>query len=1180
MKLHIKRAKVGLSILLTLCLCIVTFPVVGVFADNTGGSLIQNGDFETGDLSEWLNEWGLSSAISTDAHSGSYSMKVEGGQWNAMAQNPAVEANTEYTITFWAKRAEGDGIHHLWIKNGDTTIKDTTIDCVAADGWKKYEAAFNSGSCTEVSVRFGIEDASSVFLIDDVVMAKKTASGDDSVITDPNVVFSDDFESNANTWQQNCNQCATQQDMFSIASGAGRNGSKGLLYTCGHKWKRVFTEFSVEANTNYEVSFDYYAPSEAEVYLAIRKPNTTNELLTVNANEIGEWTTATGTFNSGEQTSVWLCFITGSDIGAGNKQIDNIVVRKIDGALDSNFENGDFETGDMSGWTVMDACQANIVEDAHGGDYAVSLAGTEWQSFSQKVNVESNKLYKITFWAKFQEGAGEHALFVKPGDVNENLYSLQIKSSAADGWKQYSLQLDSKENTVLNLVFCVVAPTAVYLIDDITFQVADAMSYDGYLKNGDFESGDLSEWLNEWNLNSAISTDAHGGSYSMKVEGGQWNAMVQNPTVKANTDYTLSFWAKRVSGAGIHNLWIKGMGSNDNIVELAIDCTAEDWTKYEATFNSGSFTQLTVRFGVNDKDSVFLIDDVVMGLPAVVTEVVNGDFETGDLSSWINEWNMTSAISEDAHGGSYSMKVEGGQWNAMVQYVGVEPDTDYVVTFWAKIAEGSGTHHLWIKNETGTDQISDTFIKSSDAAEWTEYKAIFNSKDYEKVALRFGVEDESAKFLIDDVTIAKYVAPVVESLTLNSFGVSANRPKDAASNLVANGGFESDENALWNADTFLGDTLSVVEHDDAREGSKVLYFNTAEVTAPEWHIFWVDVEPNTAYTFSAWVKGAFFSEENDGRATFGVVDPDNKQFMIYKPLEWRSSTGTLQLVPPAWDNEWHLRSVAFNSGEKTQVGIAVYGYSSQMYLDDIALYKSENGVAYSNPFTTESIRTNINVEHAGCTDEDNLIENGSLSEADSDFWQTGLGWDNGFVSVLERDVEYGNSLQYTASEKSAGTHYIKWIDVEPNTDYTFSMNILIQESGHGYLALLDDKITVPTAFMQVNFDQDLYGTEWTTAMINFNSGIYSRIGIAIVDKGGQALLDNIRIFESANGIDVEDTFVEVPSADDENDGSNDGQDDGSTVSPPTGVGIGGLLIAGAAASASAASLRLSRKKRK
>ena len=102
MKLHIKRAKVGLSILLTLCLCIVTFPVVGVFADNTGGSLIQNGDFEAGDLSEWLNEWGLSSAISTDAHSGSYSMKVEGGQWNAMAQNPAVEANTEYTITFWA----------------------------------------------------------------------------------------------------------------------------------------------------------------------------------------------------------------------------------------------------------------------------------------------------------------------------------------------------------------------------------------------------------------------------------------------------------------------------------------------------------------------------------------------------------------------------------------------------------------------------------------------------------------------------------------------------------------------------------------------------------------------------------------------------------------------------------------------------------------------------------------------------------------------------------------------------------------------------------------------------------------------------------------------------------------------------------------------------------------------
>ena len=170
MKLHIKRAKVGLSVLLTLCLCIVTFPVVGVFADSTVESLITNGDFETGDLSEWINEWDLSSAVSTDAHGGSYSMKVEGGQWNAMVQNPTVEANTEYTITFWAKRVSGSGMHHVWVKNGDTTIKDIGIDCATADGWTKYEGTFNSASYTSVSVRFGIEDANAVFLIDDVVM--------------------------------------------------------------------------------------------------------------------------------------------------------------------------------------------------------------------------------------------------------------------------------------------------------------------------------------------------------------------------------------------------------------------------------------------------------------------------------------------------------------------------------------------------------------------------------------------------------------------------------------------------------------------------------------------------------------------------------------------------------------------------------------------------------------------------------------------------------------------------------------------------------------------------------------------------------------------------------------------------------------------------------------------------
>ena len=386
--------------------------------------------------------------------------------------------------------------------------------------------------------------------------------------------------------------------------------------------------------------------------------------------------------------------------------------------------------------------------------------------------------------------------------------------------------------------------------------------------------------------------------------------------------------------------------------------------------------------------------------------------------------------------------------------------------------------------------------------------------------------------VIDYPTATDKVAPIFNKKTepekarLSAFGTSQNRPVDDSVNLIKNGSFESTSGAQWNNSTFL-QYAKVVSDKTAPEGSKSLYFDTSKVDEGAYYKFTVKVKPNTNYTFSTWVKGDYLGEDNEGHASIGVWDPVLNGFMVYLEFYRDSARGSRldqQIYPTAWDDEWHLRAVQFNSGDDTEITIALYGTGSQMWVDGIALYEVSDGITYMGDNRSSYLSYSYFYDGpVTCDTTKSLTENLRMDDSKSTFWQTGNGWRNGFLSMASNKNEYGTSLKYTPSD-AVGNYYIKWVEIEPNTEYIFSANVKILESGKGKISLIEDRWNQPMENFFLELDSDTFGDEWFQFSISFKNASFTKVGIGICDLGGEALFDNIRLFKASDAKEVVDPF--------------------------------------------------------
>ena len=379
------------------------------------------------------------------------------------------------------------------------------------------------------------------------------------------------------------------------------------------------------------------------------------------------------------------------------------------------------------------------------------------------------------------------------------------------------------------------------------------------------------------------------------------------------------------------------------------------------------------------------------------------------------------------------------------------------------------------------------------------------------------------------------VAPIFNKKTepekarLLSFGTSQNRPMDEAANLIKNGSFESTAGAQWNTGAFLK-YAKVVSDATAPEGNKSLYFDTSDVDEGAYYKFTVKVKPNTDYTFASWVKGDYLGEDNEGHASIGVWDPVLNGFMVYLEFYRDSARGSRldqQIYPTAWDNEWHLRAVTFNSGSDTEVTIALYGKGSQMWMDGIALFEVDDGISYTGTNRESYLSYSYSVDCATCDPAKSLTKNVRMDDTKNTFWQTGDGWRNGFLSMVDNKTGFGRSIKYTGSSDSHGNYYIKWVDIQPNTKYVFSANVKILKNGAGKISLIEDNWSMPRENFFLELDGETFGNDWFQMSIAFDSSGFEKVGIGICDLGGSALFDNIRLFKESDAKEVTDPFKDA-----------------------------------------------------
>lgn len=524
---------------------------------------------------------------------------------------------------------------------------------------------------------------------------------------------------------------------------------------------------------------------------------------------------------------------------------------------------------------------------------------------------------------------------------------------------------------------------------------------------------------------------------------------------------------------------------------------------------------------------------LLTGAQAAVGAMENGGFENGDFTGWTyNEYAVKTqsklGCSSNVRTGNYSARlgsdvtVQGV--TALEQIVPVNTNATYALSFYLKMS-ASGTPPVCTV-ELGSN--TTTFVSSTKitvtAANNTGFTANstnIQTGSYKYARIRFVIGGSGAKdSYLDDVTLTTVNAGDTTTHsypTITAYGTDAIRPSSAAKNAVVGGSFESADGAQWNTSTFIKSNLSVVADATAPNGNHSLYYNNPTNTE-SWHTFTVAVEPGAQYVLSAWVKSPYLSSANSGKGSIGVIHPQTKQFAVYEHDNYKdkASTGKMQIFSPANDNKWHLRSVVFSSNVCTSVTIGIYGVRSQMYVDDISIHKLGDGTTYKGVRRTAKVTTATAGGEIYCAAEDNLIPDCNMNSKVSDeFWtKVSSGWNNGFMSFADT-ADHGRVIRYDG--KSTKYYYIKWIPVEPNTEYTVSFDYKIETRGSGSLKLIDNNIELPVQFASVAFST---AKDWTTYSTTFNPGVHSRIGIAVYDGGGTALLDNVRVFKKADGTSV------------------------------------------------------------
>ena len=416
----------------------------------------------------------------------------------------------------------------------------------------------------------------------------------------------------------------------------------------------------------------------------------------------------------------------------------------------------------------------------------------------------------------------------------------------------------------------------------------------------------------------------------------------------------------------------------------------------------------------------------------------------------------------------------------------------------------------------------------------------------------------TSDLLFDDISVTK-MTPI--SHNDGYFVTYANKTPyndypyitDDKNNLFGNFCFEASTDSAWNTPSFINSCGEIVS--DGENGA--VYKFTSKDTEIINSVT-MNVKPNTDYWLTLKIRTPDLSDENTAQLYYGIANVDTNEFLLGKEPdteEYRVFNAKEQLNVVAADDDWHLVSAKFRTADETKVMFVVRGTKSVSYFDDIYFFEDVNKIKYvsksekiSNITVTDENPSLLHIKPNGT----NLFENSEFSDGDN-FWNTEGDGNVSFGKTLSVDIDKtsvtGNSLKYSNQNKYPNrTYYIKWVNIQPDTEYTFAAKCKIIKwvndkivpataidedktvyknaytlqggffgllSGYRMESEISENQILPEPIIKYKFSSKNYNdSKWCDVAISFNSGDVNRVGFMIFNGGGEALIDDVRLFRT------------------------------------------------------------------
>ncbi|MGA3269097.1 MAG: hypothetical protein ABSE16_20065 [Verrucomicrobiota bacterium] len=446
--------------------------------------------------------------------------------------------------------------------------------------------------------------------------------------------------------------------------------------------------------------------------------------------------------------------------GAGEYfAVDNVsVVTYVPYAPDL-LVNGDFETGDFTGWFNFGDTNYTWVTNSafylHSGQYGVQIGPDPTPGYlSQSLApTEIGELYSLSFWLENFEA----------GDNLFNLYwggfpMLALTNMPAFGWTNFQLNI-AASTTSEYLEFGFLNFSSYFGFDDVSVTPALLVS------NGGFETDDFSGWTQSGNsAKDAVTAIARrAGSYGASFGASGSPGFISQPiTTYPGQPYLVSLWLDSPDGQTPNQFEVTWGGQT---LMNQTNLGAIGWTNLHFTVMNSS-TQTTLTFGLRDDPSSLGLDEVTV-VPIPLLQ--NGGFEFGDFTGWTTSGDFedclvttnTTYVDAGFYGGEFAPV---GSLGYISQTVATIPGLPYVVGFDfynpTNMLDTPVTEFTVSWN--GTTLMDTT---NSDLVGWFPYQFLVTASATSST-IQFGFRDDALLYLgLDQVYVSAISPPVIESVT-------------------------------------------------------------------------------------------------------------------------------------------------------------------------------------------------------------------------------------------------------------------------------------------------------------------------------------------------------------------------------------------------------------------------------